>query len=103
MKSGKFIWGLIIVAAGIILLGVSVGWWDQNIWQHALAYWPVLLVLLGLAMMIDNGYIFTAVILVVGIGIFCGYKTDYRGFRGYTQKMWSDQKIDFHINNWQMN
>ncbi|MEI8143796.1 MAG: DUF5668 domain-containing protein [Candidatus Berkelbacteria bacterium] len=103
MKSGKFIWGLIIVATGIILLGISLGWWDQNIWEHILSYWPILLVLLGLAMMIDNGYIFIAIILVLGLGIFFGYKTNYHGFRDYTQKMWSEQKSDLHISNWQIN
>lgn len=50
--SAKLVFGLVVIAAGLILLVDSLRWYDA--W-HLLAWWPVALAAFGLARLVQDG------------------------------------------------
>jgi len=80
MKFGRLVWGLIILIAGALLLGVNFGWWSPDIFLRLASLWPVLIILIGLSIILghDNPIlivltliiILLSVILVIGKGNF---------------------------------
>lgn len=68
---GNWIIGLVIIAAGIILLLNNIGLTDFNVWVILFTYWPVFLVIIGLNSLLNRGssgeVIFGIVFIALGI------------------------------------
>ena len=96
MKSGKFIWGLVFLCIGTILIGLNMGWWDQSIWNYVYSFWPIFLILLGLAMITDNGYVFLAIIIVVSLAAIWMYRIDFQNFRESANKLFPVTTINLN-------
>jgi hypothetical protein len=68
----SWVFGILIVALGIGWLGVNVGWWERIDLANLWVFWPVLLVLFGLSLMVRRFKLGWLVMLVaiLGAGIF---------------------------------
>lgn len=56
------LWGIVLTAIGVAYLGINAGWWSPLIWQDLLRFWPVLLILMGIRLLIRSrlAYFFLA-------------------------------------------
>lgn len=64
MKPGRFIWGLVVVVAGILLLAASLGWLDWAFLLSLLQLWPVVLVLIGIQLLLGRSSPVAATVLM---------------------------------------
>lgn len=48
----SFVGPAILVLIGVIFLGINFGWLDRDIWRALWRFWPVLLILLGLELLL---------------------------------------------------
>lgn len=69
MSVSRFIWGVVVFGLGLALLGANLGWWPGNIWQNLLVYWPVILILIGLRIIIKNDNVFIVIFLFTLVGV----------------------------------
>ena len=65
MKLGKFIWGIIFISLGLLLLGVNFGWWNNDIFIELLYFWPLIIVMIGLRFIIRNESLYALIFLLV--------------------------------------
>jgi len=78
MNIGRLIWGLIFVGAGLFILGTKLGWWQQEVLEHLLFFWPIILILIGLRLIVKNDQLYLLIFLVILIGImFFAIKNPY--------------------------
>lgn len=83
MKIGKFTWGLVILILGVIFLGLNLSWWNYNIWPLVFSFWPFILIIVGLGLMIRNPYIFLFVFVAGILFVVFSYRTNFMGTRDY--------------------
>ncbi len=72
MKTGRLIWGLIIIIVGVLLLAASLGWVSWYFLLSLLQLWPLALVLIGVHLLLNRrqpiiAAVVMAVILVGGV------------------------------------
>ena len=65
MKTSRFLGGAFFLFLGIILLGLNLEWWNIDIWNILIAFWPVILILIGLRMVMQNHIVFAVITVVV--------------------------------------
>ena len=65
MKTSRFSGGLFFLFIGVILLGINFGWWNIDLWNALANFWPVILILIGLRMILPNSVIYTFVALLI--------------------------------------
>jgi len=76
MNLGKFLWGLLLLAFGVVFLLVNFGYLDWNILVDIWRFWPLVLVIAGLSIMSRglpnavNIFLGVFLILLVGLVIF---------------------------------
>ena len=64
-SSGLF--GFVLIGIGLIYFGANVGWWSATTWTLLISYWPVLLILVGLNMILRSAVVTTTLgIIIVG-------------------------------------
>jgi len=77
MSSGKFVFGILLVGIGAILLAGNQGWLPSGIWPWLVHFWPILLVIFGvilLASVMRNAIIgLLSAALVIGAFVFGGW------------------------------
>ncbi|MDH4359035.1 MAG: toast rack family protein [Candidatus Berkelbacteria bacterium] len=49
MSLGKLLWGVIIVAIGLIFLAVNFGLLDSSVWSQIFKLWPLIIVVIGIS------------------------------------------------------
>ncbi len=84
MKSLNLLYGLILLVIGLILLGINLGWWSPMVWDQLWHFWPVLLILIGLRLVIKSNFVFgfLGLILILlllwgsSVGQFAGLRTN---------------------------
>ena len=54
VKISILIWGLLILAVGFIFLLGNLGYIEVNLINLFLKYWPILLIVVGLSILIDT-------------------------------------------------
>jgi hypothetical protein len=54
INSGLLFWGLALVTAGIVALASAQGWIDIPAWVDLWRYWPVILIVIGLAIVLSR-------------------------------------------------
>ena len=47
MNLGRIFWGLVFLIAGLVLLGVNLGWLPAEVWSRLWTFWPLILVFIG--------------------------------------------------------
>ncbi|NLE74173.1 MAG: hypothetical protein GX604_06065 [Actinobacteria bacterium] len=72
MKTGRLIWGLLIVIVGVILLAASLDWISWHFLLSLLQLWPLALVLVGVHLLLNRRHpalaaVIMAVILIGGV------------------------------------
>jgi len=76
MNLGKFLWGLVVLAFGVIFLLINFGYLEWNILVDLWRFWPLILVIAGLSIMsrglpnVVNIFLGVLLILLVGLIIF---------------------------------
>lgn len=68
--TGNGIGGVILVLVGLGFLGLNFGWWSTDIWRVIWRFWPVILILLGLRILLPRSRIFSWIILALAVGFF---------------------------------
>jgi hypothetical protein len=68
--SGRVILGTAVLMAGSLLLLNNLGVVPWEIWEHIRSFWPVILVLLGLHIIMGNNIIATLTLLAASVGVF---------------------------------
>jgi hypothetical protein len=65
----RWIWGTLLILVGILYLGINFSWWSSLEVSQIIEFWPMLLILLGLALLVRNwkaGWaIMTAAVLLI--------------------------------------
>ncbi len=81
MKYSRLFWGLLVIMFGVIILGLNLGFWTNDVWSSLLELWPLLLVLIGINLIFgeNNPIALILLSLVIIFGIL--YTVDYRGVR----------------------
>jgi hypothetical protein len=75
MRPSNFFGGLIIIAVGVLFLGVNAGWWSSEIWGQLWRLWPVAIIIVGLRQAIKSDPLFLLLSLVaIGIGLVLSYQ-----------------------------
>ncbi len=64
--SGVLIFGILLIAAGVLLLGFNMGWLDAA-WRPILLSWQMLLIVIGLIQLSKKQFTAGAVVLLVGL------------------------------------
>src|SRR3989339_1148921 len=69
---GRIIWGIILIGIGSLFFGQNMGWLSMGAGDYIGRFWPVILVIIGLAILGDvfKSTIFRFLIIVVIIIIF---------------------------------
>lgn len=78
MNFGRIFWGLLILFAGVILLGISLGWWGENVWQSLLLLWPVIIVLIGVRMIFGDSPL-SVILLILLFGASFAFALNVNG------------------------
>lgn len=66
MRTGRLIWGLLVVIIGVLLLAASLGWVSWYFLLSLLQLWPVALVLIGIYLLFNRRQpVVTAVVMAV--------------------------------------
>lgn len=66
-KSGKSIWGLILLFVGVFLLLNNMGIVSSDIWYFILPFWPVILVLIGIKIILGKSQISSWISFVIAL------------------------------------
>lgn len=70
MSFNRLFWGLFIILLGVLFMGISIGWWNSNIWLDILSLWPVLIILLGISIIFGDkpiGLFLLIIILILSV------------------------------------
>lgn len=65
MKGMRFFWGVILLILGVLFLGTNIGWWPNAVWISFLSYWPIIVIVLGLRVLIKNNGLFSILALII--------------------------------------
>ncbi len=91
-SSNALFWGTFLLAIGLILLAKTLGWFHID-WGMTLRFWPVLLVLAGLSLLLKQSWsgILTAILIAIAIpsAIINGANKKLRH--------WNDEGIEFNL------
>lgn len=68
---GGTIWGLGIIFAGVLLLLNNTGAVSKEIWNYILPFWPILLVLVGIRIILGFGWVSHFIVSLLTLAIFC--------------------------------
>lgn len=69
---GRIIWGIILIGIGMLFFGENMGWLSMGAGEYISRFWPIILVIIGLAILGDvfKSALFRLLIIIVIIGIF---------------------------------
>ena len=69
-SSGDMIWGMLLLFAGVMLLlnFLEIIPWD--FWSHVWRFWPVLIVLSGISILLGNSWLSRFLVIIVSTIIF---------------------------------
>ena len=74
ISSGNLIWGLFLIFSGIILLFNTLDIIPWNIWSDIIKFWPILLILAGLNIILGesklSNLIFSILIIIIFVLVF---------------------------------
>ncbi len=65
MDGGRFFNGLLLIAIGLVFLGVNLGYFDWGILGNLWRYWPVLLILLGASVIFRRSFSWLVMVIVI--------------------------------------
>ena len=63
-------WGILLLFTGIVLLLNSLGIFPWEIWNEIFKFWPVLLVLAGIKILLGNNIVSKFFMLVINLTVF---------------------------------
>lgn len=70
MDGGRFFNGLLLVAIGLLFLGVNLGYFDWGILANLWRFWPVLLILMGASIIMRRAFSWVVMAIVIAALIF---------------------------------
>lgn len=68
--AGSAVWGVLLILAGLLLLANVLGILTWDFWQHIWQFWPVLLILLGVHILLGNNIFARIVLTILAIASF---------------------------------
>ncbi|MEZ4900299.1 MAG: DUF5668 domain-containing protein [Spirosomataceae bacterium] len=91
-SSNSLFWGAFILATGLLLLAKSLGWFHID-WGMTLRFWPLLLVLAGVSLLLKQNWsgVFTAILIAIAIPSAIINGTHKRWDR------WKDNGVEFNL------
>lgn len=66
----RWFWALILILAGILLLGLNLNWWNQINWSNIALFWPLILIILGISLIFNRfkwGWIVIFIFVIGGL------------------------------------
>ena len=67
MRPLRIFWGLLILFIGFIFLAINTDLITADVWKNFILFWPVLIVLFGLGLIVRNSFIyFIIAMLIIG-------------------------------------
>lgn len=69
-SSGSGIWGGLLVFIGLIFLGIYSGLVSPYIWSYIGQFWPILLILVGIQVIIGHGFIQRLAMTILAVVVF---------------------------------
>lgn len=69
MKTFSFFWGFLLALVGLVFLGVNLDWISSSIWITLGQFWPVLLILLGIFLIIRSALIILGIAIVATLAL----------------------------------
>lgn len=68
----RIIWGIILIGSGVWFLGQNLGWTKIEIGEFFAAYWPLILIILGLSVLAESlkSAILRILIIVIVAAVF---------------------------------
>ncbi|MEI6498356.1 MAG: DUF5668 domain-containing protein [bacterium] len=76
MNKSRFLSGTFFLFIGFVLLGTNLHWWNIDVWNVLFAFWPLILILIGLAMIIRNNVVMTIIAFAMIVAILLITKTN---------------------------
>lgn len=67
---GSGMWGIFLIFLGLTFLAVNTGLIDRQIWVYLVRFWPVLLILSGIHIILGNSLITKIVMMVLAVVVF---------------------------------
>lgn len=68
--AGSGVWGVFLIFVGLIILANVLGLLTWGFWENIWQFWPVLLVLLGIHILLGNNFFSRIVLTLAAIAIF---------------------------------
>lgn len=68
--AGGVLWGVLFLLSGIMLLLNSLGIVPWIFWQHIWQFWPTLLILLGLHVILGNNPVSRILLFLISLAVF---------------------------------
>lgn len=69
MKTFSFFWGFLLALVGLVFLGVNLNWISPSIWITLGQFWPVLIILLGLFLIIRSALVILVIAIVATLAL----------------------------------
>lgn len=65
MKTGRYTVAFILILSGVLLLLENFGLIKEIFWRNILRYWPIILIVLGLEMLLEKRFIWILAFLLL--------------------------------------
>lgn len=65
MKGLRFLWGIILLELGFLFLGINLSWWPNAVWLSFASFWPIILIIIGLRVLLKNNGLFSLLTLII--------------------------------------
>lgn len=83
MNPVRLVVGLAILFIGLLFLGVNIGWWSPAVWMYVVQFWPVLLIIYGVALLLRNAI--ATLIVALGLLLLLGWSVSTGAIHSRTQ------------------
>lgn len=86
MNTGKVFWGLLIVVVGVVLFLGNLGVIDRGFWHYIFRFWPVLLIIWGISILLGDSrstiwVILFLMVVTFGAAIFFWNSSGYKNIK----------------------
>lgn len=67
---GDIVWGMTLVFAGVVLFLNTTNTLPWEAWQTIFSFWPLLLILIGINILLGNGFVARIVVFLLTLTLF---------------------------------
>lgn len=81
MRFGRLMIGFLILIIGILVLGINLNWWTNDVWLNLAALWPLILIIIGIRLAFGDNNPVTIFLLMLIFLFGVIFIVDIRGLR----------------------